>query len=465
MEKQPITNLDLRIFDPEHGTEKIKEYAVDAGLVPLESISTRAMIQASQTKNPEYFMGKTGKKVQERASKSVYEAIEKKYDLMEGAGKGFWKKQWGVARNQVQTLVQTFTPDDKSIFGFLDEVESTPTPSEVIRYLASEKTDPRLKFEITRQTGLSIVAAELETKSQSAEERLKEVQEWLNIDIFDDQTHPSKIQEVWALHDNATNETIHIDMAEDNHDDIEGAHWKKHKQRMRYAGDEIGWVMKNGRIKQEGVNKTIKKAILRGQNGEDDKLDPHNDVPDIMGMQFIVKDELYHDGEKVQNLIKKVQEVLANRFEGIRFEEKNGTTGDKTKSGKFQAYRLMANFPDMKTPLELMFHGQEDHFRNTHHIGETDEQTKRPNGAAHKIMEADRALQLMEEAYFPTYPKDVPDDEKFYGNPDWKTTRKEVFKAIEKRLRNANLPPEEKTENLFKDTGETIIYQDKDLSR
>lgn len=465
MERQPKTQLDLKIFDPEHGTEKIKSYAVNAGLLPLESISTRAMIQASQTKTPEYFMSKTGKKVQERASRSVYEAIEEKYDLMEGAGKGFWKKQWSVARNQVQTLVQTFTPDDTSIFGFLDEVETTPTPAEVIRYLASEKTDPRLKFEITRQTGLSIVAAELETKSQSAEERLKEVQEWLNIDIFHDTTHPSKIQEVWALHDNDTNETRWIALSDEEREAIDGAHWKKHKQRMRYAGDDIGWVMKNGRIKQEGVNKTIKKAILREQDGDDSSLDPHNDVPDIMGMQFIVKDELYHDGEKVQNLIKKVQEVLTKRFEGIRFEEKNGTTGDKTKSGKFQAYRLMAHFPDMETPLELMFHGQEDHFRNNHHIGETDRETRKPKGAAHKIMEADRALLIMQKAYFPTYPKDVPDDEKFYGNPDWTTTRREVFKAIEKRLRNANLPPEEKIQNQLKDTGETVIYQDKNLPR
>lgn len=440
MERQPLKNLDLKIFDPEKGPEKIKTVAVDQGLVPLDSVSVRGLIQASQTKNPEYFMSKTGKKIQERVNRSIYEAIEKKYDLLEGAGKGFWRKQWDVSKNQVHTLIQTFTPDETSIFGFLDEVENTPTPAEVIRYLSSDDTDPRLKFEITRQTGISLIASELDTKARSAEERLKEVDEWLNIDIFNDKTHPSKIQEIWALHDNETNETLWIDMAQGEHEDVQNAHWKKHKQRMRYAGSEIGWVMKNGRIKKEGANKTIKKAILREQAGEGGNLDPHNDVPDVMGIQFVVKDELYHDGKKVQNLIKKIKAVLGDRFEGVRFEEKNGTTGDRTKSGKFQAYRLMTYFSDMDTPLELMFHGQEDHFRNNNHIGETDEETKKPKGAAHKIMEADRALLIMEKAYFPTYPEHAPDDEKFYGKPDWETTRKEVFKAIEKRLRNANLP-------------------------
>lgn len=446
MEKQPISNLDLKIFDPEQGPDKIKRIATESGLVPLESISTRALIQAAQTKTPEYFMSETGKKIQERANKSVYEAIEKKYDLMEGAGKGFWKRQWNVGKRQVQTLVHTFTPDDTSIFGFLDEVATTPTPSEVIRYLSSDETDPRLKFEITRQTGLSLVAAELETKSSSAEERLKEVQQWLDIDVFNDKTHNPKIQEIWALHKNDTNETIWIDMYSGEHEDIEDTHWKKHKQRMRYAGDGIGWVMKNGRIKEEGVNKTIKKAILREHAGENDNLDPHNDVPDIMGIQFIVKDELYHDGEKVQKLIGKVTDSLRERFKdkNIRFEEKNGTTGGREKSGKFQAYRLMAYFDDMDTPLELMFHGQEDHFRNNHHIGEKDKQTNKPNGAAHKIMEAARALELMENKYFPTYPPDAPDDEKFYGRPDWNRTKIEVFSAIERRLRNAHTAPEEK---------------------
>ncbi len=442
----PIKDLNLGVFDPRTGHEQLSHFAVDNGLIPVDDshLSVKALVQASRTKPLEYFMSGVGKKIQDRANKAVYGAIEEKYDLMEGAGKGFWKKQWHAARSQVQSLVHEYARDDKSIFGFLNEIDIQPTPAEVIRYISEEPDDPRLRFETTRQGALALISAELDTKARKAEERLKEADQWLDIDVFNDRTHRPKIQSVWALHDDTTNAVVRIDRASEDHAPEEGKHWKEHGQRMRYAGDSIGWVTTNGRVKEGGINKTVKKALQR--KGEARHFDPDSDVPDMMGMQFVVKDEDLHDGEKVRLLSRRIQRSLHRRFPDnkkglptVTFTEKP-PTGNETQSGKFQAYRLMAKFSDMDTPLELMFHGMKDELTNRYELGEPNAETGKPDGAAWEITDASRSILLMEKVYFPTYPPEAPDEDKFYGTPDWERTRRRVFKSTAIRLRNARLP-------------------------
>ncbi len=442
----PIKDLSLDVFNPASGHEQLRDFTVTNGLIPVDDshISVKALIKASRTKSPEYFISKTGRELEARANKAVYGAIEEKYSLMEGAGKGFWKRQWHTARSQVQSLVNKFTPDDTSIYGFLNEIDIQPTPADVIRYLASDDTDPRLKFETTRQGALALIAAELEVKTRGAEERLREVTELLDFHLFKKQAQ--KIQEVWALHDNATNAPILIDRDGLAHTPQEGAHWKLHKETMRDAGDGIGWVMTSGRIKEGGVNKTVKKAKLRDEKGEGNHFDPMNDVPDMIGKQLVAKDEDYSDGERVTTLLNKVKDILTQAFPGITFREKDGSTGNRTQSGKFQAYRLMADFaPEdgIGVPLELMFHGQMDQLKNDFEIGEHDEGKGKPNGAAHRITDADRSILVMEGAYFPNYPPEAPEDDKFYGKPKWGKVRRRVFNDITQRLQNAKLPDDD----------------------
>ena len=50
MERQPKTQLDLKIFDPQKGHERLTNFAMDANLVSHDSISIRGLVQASREK-------------------------------------------------------------------------------------------------------------------------------------------------------------------------------------------------------------------------------------------------------------------------------------------------------------------------------------------------------------------------------------------------------------------------------
>jgi len=431
MERRPITKLDLDVFNPKTGQDQVTAAAAKNGLLP-DTLSVHALAEASRAKPPEYFLSERGERLQNKVNEDVYQAMERIYDLKGKENpETFWQRQWAIGKKQVETLVHGLMPDAKNRFGFLEPVKS-PTPAEVIQLLASPDTDPRTRFELTRQVGLALISAELEARSHKVERHLKKVSGWLAIDLFNQCADEDKI--VLAMHDNTTNEAVWISTVPQGRGDPENApntHLKIHHQRMRFAGPDIQWVLMDTRKKEEGVNKTVRKALLRKAQGETDTLAPLIDVPDMMGMQFVVENEKHYTGENVQKLKSRVIEILKKHFKlsDDKFQDKPNTNGDRFKSGKFQGDRVMVTFPGIDMPLELMFHGQGDVLHNDYELGDqTDPKTGKPNGAAHAIMEAERGFAVLMHLF----------PEAVYGKTDWNTLEKENYEAIIRRLKEAH---------------------------
>jgi hypothetical protein len=71
---------------------------------------------------------------------------------------------------------------------------------------------------------------------------------------------------------------------------------------------------------------------------------------------------------------------------------------------------------------------------------------------------------LVLQRYIPNFPPDATDEDRFYGEPDWKTIRRKAFQDTERRLRNANLPPEK--QNVLPLSENVVVFKtmpDKDV--
>src|SRR5204862_6260582 len=129
------------------------------------------------------------------------------------------------------------------------------------------------------------------------------------------------------LHDNRTNETLWMSgvnkkVKPKKHEDT---HIKEHGLQVIHV-DDIGSVAIKTRVKPNPAIKALGKAIDRSRGLEDDdSVQPVKDVPDILGMQFVVLDEFSSKGNKVTKLMGQVKQVLIDNF-GLTeadFEQKN----------------------------------------------------------------------------------------------------------------------------------------------
>lgn len=420
--------LTLGVLDPEKGPDTMISYLVKNRLISRDDHAINALAQAAKTKDEDFFLTERGSRLIDKANEEVYATIQERFGLeTPEAAETFFQEQLTEANNQINELVDFFSLGTR--LGLRTEIELASTPADMI-YLLYSSNDPQTRYEAARQLSLATIAAEISEHRNAAEKRLVEVQKWLNRDVFDrnriqDHTH-------YVIHDNETNE---VQWEQGTDADISTvdqttAHLKGFDQIQRpLQGKELG-VVQLVRKKKGAIIKVFKRALERmSKDPNDDTLQPLTEVNDMTGMKFIV------DGtaEDVDRLMKQIQSVITTRFknqldENEPFKRKDHTRGSETQSGRFQGKRFRVKFKDTTFPLELMFHTQREEIENTYDIGEMDETTGRYTGAAHRLMEIDRAAELA-QALFP----------EIYGSLNWdeltRQKREEVVMALRQEKR------------------------------
>lgn len=424
------TPLTLDLFTPRTGTEQLRKYAIEDGLIPNESPNVGVLKKNIKEKPPEYFMGGVGERIMDRANESVYATLAERFGLdSQGEAERFYGDILKTANEQVLGLVNSFCPEEINNLGLKNQVERISSPAKMIRLLEDPKTDPRIVHELTRQASIGILAAELDLQTKEIKKTLDKVEEWFEIDLFDNGPEGTQTQIRYALHDNETNEAVHVNgVANPNPVDYDAVHLKAHRQEVKRVKGEnaavIGWVLHDTRMKKTGPNKAVYKAMDRETT--DATLQATKDVPDMIGMKLIAEDAVAADA-----LIVRVTDILKNRF-GLSddaFRRKDTTRGAQEQSGGFRVRgRLMVKLPGCPVELELMIHTQQEELHNTYEVGELDPGTGKPTGAAHKLMEVGRAEKVLRR-FFPP---------EIYPGIDWDEKKKQNYEDIIRQLKREN---------------------------
>ncbi len=421
--------LGLSVFTPGEGVDNLRAHALEDGLIPDDNPSVGALKKTTQEKPPEYFMEGAGEKIMERASEAVYEKLKERFGLETNSeAERFYEKIMTDANTQVMGLVDGFCPEERNNLGLKNQVERVSSPGKVIRLLEDPKTDPRVVHELTRQVSMGLLAAELDLQTKEIKKTLDKVEDWLDIDLFTDtkdipeKDKPKNVR--YALHDNVTNEVIHVDgVIDEKPIDLSTVHLKAHRQELKYVKG-IGWVVHDTRMKKTGPSKAIYKAIDR--EATDGTLQATKDVPDMIGMKLIAEDDA-----AAEALIVRVSDILKNRF-GLSdeaFRRKDVTRGAAEQSGRFLVKgRLMVTLPGCPVELELMVHTQQEELHNTYEVGIIDQDTGKPTGAAHKIMAVGRAEKVLQR-FFPP---------EIYPDIDWGAKKKQNYEDITAKLKREN---------------------------
>lgn len=443
------SRLSIATFKPQSSLSEMSRFGVESGLVP-NTPTVAAVVNKTQQEDKSYFFGNRGRILLDRANGQFYDSIRSYFGG--DHPHDFYETQFNAVNNQVNGLLSKFFPPEQvEHLKLSPDVEFPPYPAELLTYTFSHSEDSRLQYELLRQSALTVVAGELEAHAGSVRDRIREVNYHLTHDLFG--PYPKRENTIiHALHDNETNQVrwIETDNSDVDPDILYGSHLKAHHVQTRHV-DGIGFITYEARTKGAGgVIKAIRKAMLREEKNQGNSLTPQSDVLDIMGMKFIVTEAFSSNDLKVTDLMNRVKTSLMDHFdlsEG-NFKDKNETNGSRFQ-GKFQGKRIMVNFPDMKVPLELMFHGEGDHLNNEFNLGELDQSMgKRISPQAHSVYEVDRDLTVL-AALFP---------EEIYGSIDWNNIRREKYDGVMRELKAAGkVPPRRMTAGYDEEARKIVL--------
>ncbi len=398
----------LAFFDPEHGLASLAKYLTrERFFFPGEALSVySAYLPPSQDKprrvsdSPQSY------------DKSTFEILGNIYrsnihsdsNYHEQAGRRFYEKHFKAAIESINTLVDKYCPNDlKEQLDLPNDIQLVPSPEQILGLLASSQDDNEEAKRVRHSTSvvltLALLSAELEQKTQPAEAMLRGVQHLFRTKLFG----KSRDMTVHTLHNLETNEAEWATFTErgkrpEDVPMIPNTHLRsRHHPRMRYI-DGVGYVIEEVRGKPNPIIKAIGKAI-----DNDKDFDPLSDVRDIAGVKFITQDE-----QSKQTLIAKVENLMEETYPGIKFVKKpNMGKKQSYQSGNFKVDGYLAEIPhsDKRQPpitIEFQFHTAAEHAHNSDHIGIWDNDERKYTGAAHDLIAAERAFQVL-RAVFPEY--------------------------------------------------------------
>lgn len=316
--------------------------------------------------------GKRGAKLVEQADQFVYSRLAQRFDLESPeAGMHLWEDHQKYAKAVIERLIGGVGQKNFARFNFLDEASRPRTPGKIMALLLSDVIDPRLRFELQRQVGLTLISMELEFGNRELEDRAKRIEDLLDKGLYDHGTPigGGRNIDVESVHGFWTNAVRWVKGAEgaQTRRPIFGRLKIREAQRLRYAtGDPlkgipgIGLVSTNPRTKDH-VSSIIK-AVADLRNP--DTIEPGN-VRDRVGSLVIVEGEFFSDGKRVNDFVLRFKDILTEGFRrehGYDFnlaDDPNSFKEDNVSdNGERPGFRrVLVNFPDLDYPYELIVRG------------------------------------------------------------------------------------------------------------
>lgn len=447
-EKKDIP-LPLDVFSPSTGVQSLGNVLRKSHIMPHPSanlaetyrtIRVSALARSSRKRPLEFFLRNKGERLIKSADNAIYEGVRKVFQLKSEKENPitFWERHMNRANDVITGLVDRIIPQDRNLYGLLDETAIVRSPGKLLMHLNSPQTSERLCFELNRQVAIALVSAQLEAQKRKASHKLKEVRDWLNVDLFD---HGRQIGEgtnrkVRSIHDPITNQILYLEGTSDNPNDanVEGVK-REQTMRMKYV-DGVGFVVSNPRRKlsKESIKKSLLMALEK-KNGNSNAV--ASSVKDRIGMIFTVADEFYNTSGKVDLLMTKVKQILKQRFnltdDAFKIDDENHHyEHQENRQSSFRRFNV--KFPDLDDPLEIMFTAMGEQIDRDNLIGEIDEKgiPHTEKHQAHKLYEVARDLR----AFKLLFPSGVAT---LYGNIDYDKLTSDTYARTISEIKNSHL--------------------------
>ncbi|MDE2589381.1 MAG: hypothetical protein KGL95_06925 [Patescibacteria group bacterium] len=441
--------ISLQLYEPQASTQTLRDLAVASGLVNTRRhfLLMPHLARDAQREHPAYFLEGRGAKRIEKANRAIYTEIGKLIGSerrdKESEGRNAWYSAATLANNVISDLINAYAKNDANTFGLISETATIQQPGEIMQLVLSEDTDPRLKFELSRQVGIALASMQIERQSQQVRHRVNQIQRVLDVELFNG-THKvgeGKTYQVHTLNDPNTNEILKAQVIDPETGVVRAEHASRdyipnqtskpmrYEMRMREI-DGFGLVLTNPRVKDE--REAAKKAVVRTLGEENGRIDAAKTVRDQGGLMFVVADEFYNNGEKVTVLMERFKEVMKKRF-GLSdkaFVVRNHQRKNNIYTSGNNFRRMDIIFPDLGHPIEVIFTGLGDQLNRDNKIGQIDPDTGIPDGPAHTIYEARRNLAMFRLSFPP----------EVYGNYDFDGISRRAYEHVVGALKEPTRP-------------------------
>lgn len=415
--KRPAT---LKAFDSACSTTEVGQVVVRNGIAQSRDI---IRLSGEVAKGPDANPQRVTE-LSTQVNETVYTAFERMYGLTPEGQRpvDFFQRHMNVADTTVRFLAESVNPKDPILTEPSLEFE---TPADVVRHLSSPDTDGESRRAVTTRLAFALTSAEQEQYYKGTEKVLSDTDRMIQSQII---TVPRDSGMIYTVHD----ETNAIERTAQSLNDLfgkpikEGHHVKQHDlqgdfQDIGYTDDsELGLVAVRSRIKSKNTAllKTVRSAIecsegkvSKDKNPDDgDKLMAH-DTKDFMGSTFVALDVASSKDEKVTKLREKVVEQYKQMY-GLTDDdfEEDSQTNKRSDQRDFNFQRVLVhNIPGTNGYYEIMFFGQ-DYFNYKYAVGNTDQETGLPDGAAHALYEGSRFFKTYNTIFKPENPEEIERD-------------------------------------------------------